>query len=773
MERGSTRHGSHAALACALALLSGFAALTYQVIWQRILGIFSGQHVYSITLIVTAFMAGLGFGSLVGGRLADRCTRPQALRGFALCEAAIALFGAVSPWVYYDVACLRLGVVVRHELLLPVTHFLLLLPPTLLMGASLPFLCRGVVLRLESAAPTIGLLYGANTLGAAAGAFATIWYAIGAFGLAGTVRGAALVNLAAAAAGFWLQRRTPAGPTEPAQTAPAPAAPGHASFGRGTWTALYALGGFIALSLEIIWFRILDVAIKSSPYVFGHLLGAFLLFLALGGLAGAVLVVRTRRPERVFLWGQWCISTSAVAAVVALARLPVGNGAMARLYGFWSTDAGLPPKAFAEAIKGFGGGPLPPDLRLALDAYVFLPLALMALPTFLMGFTYPYLQYLVQTRWKELGWRVGLVQAANILGAILGSFLTGALFLTALGTPASLRLLGLAGVTFALAASAAGAGRAVGCTLAALLSVSLAWLVPGPQSFWARLHGSDPREVILAEDASSVVGLQRLAGGLCVVRVNGEGQSYVPYGSVWTVLGLVPVLLHPHPIDVLLIGLGSGNTTWAAGAVPSVRRIDVYEIARPEREALEKAQRAWFADPAVGWVLSDRRVQMRFRDGRMALRLEERKYDVVEADALEPQMAHSGNLYSREFFELARGRLKTGGLLCSYAPTDRTRRTFAAVFPYALDIEVPDLATLMIGSNQPLHLDREALRASFQRPAVQAHIRGSSSPQLSLQAMATFFATARITELDPVNRPHYEGDVNTDLFPRDEFEVHQ
>jgi SAM-dependent methyltransferase len=392
----------------------------------------------------------------------------------------------------------------------------------------------------------------------------------------------------------------------------------------------------------------------------------------------------------------------------------------------------------------------------------------MALPTFLMGFTYPFLQRVVQTRWRELGWRVGLVQASNIVGAILGSFLTGTLFLTALGTPMSLRLLVLAGAAFGLMAAAAGTRRAAGGILVALVSLTLAWLIPEPQLFWARLHGSDPRELIVAEDASGVVGLQRLEGGLCVVRVNGEGQSYVPYGSVWSVLGLVPTLLHPLPIDVLVIGLGSGNTAWAAGAAPSVRRIDVYEIARPEREALAKAQRAWFGDPAVGWLLSDPRIRMTFTDGRMALRFEDKRYDVVEADALEPHMAHSGNLYSREFFELGRRRLKPGGFLCSYAPTDRTRRTFAAVFPYVLDIDVPDLAVFMIGSDEPLRLDRDALWASFMRPAVQAHIRASGDPRLTLEAMTTFFSTARIIQLDPES-PRATGDVNTDLFPRDEF----
>ena len=108
---------------------SGFSALLYQVIWQRVLGILSGLHIYSITLIVTAFMAGLGFGSLAGGRLADRLSRRRAVRAFALCELAIGLFALISPWLYYDVAYLRLGFLVRYPLVLPLVHFALLLLP--------------------------------------------------------------------------------------------------------------------------------------------------------------------------------------------------------------------------------------------------------------------------------------------------------------------------------------------------------------------------------------------------------------------------------------------------------------------------------------------------------------------------------------------------------------------------------------------------------------------------------------------------------------------
>ena len=153
-----------------LFLLSGFSALVYQVIWQRILGIFSGQHIYSITMIVTAFMAGLGVGSLVGGRYADRFGRRTSVLAFAACEVLIGAFALISPWLYYDVAYVRLDFLVRYPLALPTVHLGLLLVPTFLMGASLPLLSRGLVAGTSGAARVIGVLDGLNTAGAALGA---------------------------------------------------------------------------------------------------------------------------------------------------------------------------------------------------------------------------------------------------------------------------------------------------------------------------------------------------------------------------------------------------------------------------------------------------------------------------------------------------------------------------------------------------------------------------------------------------------------------------
>ena len=198
MTPSATSQRNRLVIAAILFLFSGFSALVYQVIWQRILGIFSGVHIYSVTLIVTAFMAGLGLGSLLGGWISDRSSRKTSLALFALCELGIGLFALASPWVYYDFAYLQLGFLIHTPAVLPIVHFGLLLIPTLLMGASLPLLSRAIVADVDGAARTIGILYGLNTFGAALGAALSSWLFIGLVGFEGTIRIGALGNLLAA-----------------------------------------------------------------------------------------------------------------------------------------------------------------------------------------------------------------------------------------------------------------------------------------------------------------------------------------------------------------------------------------------------------------------------------------------------------------------------------------------------------------------------------------------------------------------------------------------
>ncbi len=162
---------------------SGFAALLYQVIWQRELAIFSGADVYSVTIIIAAFMAGLGCGSLAGGYIADKVSIKMRITLFALSEVAIALFAFVSKWLYYDLLYLELNHLAKSPVVLAGVLFASLLWPTFFMGMSLPLLAKVLTRRIEGAAQVIGALYGFNTLGAAVGAFATVWFFIRAWGL--------------------------------------------------------------------------------------------------------------------------------------------------------------------------------------------------------------------------------------------------------------------------------------------------------------------------------------------------------------------------------------------------------------------------------------------------------------------------------------------------------------------------------------------------------------------------------------------------------------
>ena len=189
------------AIGALLFFVSGFAALQYQVVWQRLLGIFSGADIQSATIIVAAFMAGLGCGSLTGGYLSDRLSRRGNLLMFASAELAVGVFGFFSAALYYDVLYVRFGYLAANSAAMPAILFLSLLWPTFLMGMALPLLARALTFDTDGAARVIGSLYGANTFGAAMGALLTTWWLIPQMGLAGSLRLSAWLNAIVAIAG--------------------------------------------------------------------------------------------------------------------------------------------------------------------------------------------------------------------------------------------------------------------------------------------------------------------------------------------------------------------------------------------------------------------------------------------------------------------------------------------------------------------------------------------------------------------------------------------
>jgi spermidine synthase len=718
-------------------LLSGAAALVYQVAWQRILALQTGVGIHSIAVIVASFMAGLGGGSWAGGVLATRLAPRRALLAFAALEAAIGLFGAGSVPLYYDALYVEARGLMADPVRAGIVQFVALLPPTLLMGMSLPFLVRALLADAARAGRTVGFLYGVNTLGAALGAALAPWVLVRHLGIRGAVLAAVASNLAAALLALALWRRPPAeAGSREARTAPAVERRPFAA-----WLVLYALSGFCALSLEILWFRIVDVGVKSSAFTFGTVLAIYLLGSAVGALAGAAWADRLSRPLTAFLALQGALLLYAGLGVLLLARVPPGTPGYEWFFGYW------------QGAEGFRLG-MEHDTGALLRLYGLFPLLLYGPPTVLMGLSFPVLQHAVHEDPAAAGRRVGFLQAANIGGCVAGSLLVGLALLTWLGTPATLRLLLAIGVGFALL----GLRHDRGSRLLAALAVGLAAValaLPGGDAFWRRLHGRDASaEVLVGEDATSVVALTR-EERFGFVFVNGKSNSVLPYGAgEHTLLGAVPALVHPAPREVAIVGLGSGNTAWAAACRRETAAVRVFEIAAPQPRLLREASRRHDFRHLRGF-LADPRVTTEIADGRNALEREGRLYDLVEADALRPWTAYSGNLYSEEFFAACGRKLKPGGVMCTWAPTPRIAETFARVFPH-----VVDAGAILVGSLDPLPFEPEVWARRAEAPEVVEHL----GRPVAREVRERLRGARRL-----VAAPRPAHGLNRDLFPRDEL----
>ncbi|HET7293003.1 MAG TPA: spermidine synthase [Vicinamibacteria bacterium] len=724
--------------------LSGVAALVYQAAWQRVLALGSGVGIYSVAMIVGAFMAGLGIGSHVAGVRSAQISARRSLRSFALVELGIGLFGILSPFLLYDVLYARAAWLYAVPWRAGIAHFLTLLLPTGLMGMSLPFLVRGCVREAAQASRTIGNLYGVNVLGAATGAILTPWVLVRLFGLRGAVFTAAATNLVVGLAALWLAGRADgAAVSEPAkESRPGTEPPGAHSF--ALWMALYAVSGFVALALEILWFRIVDVAVKSSAFTFGTVLALYLLGCGAGALVGARIAARLARPLRVFLLCQASLTLVSALAVAAPVWLP--SSRLGAFHDYWRLYEGV--------TLGESGA-----ASMLLRLYVLLPVYLFGLPTFLMGLTFPILQRAVHDEPRTSGRKVGLLQAANIGGCVAGSFAVGLVALDRLGTSGTLRALCVVAAGFAaLGWRQPGRTRVAFGALGGAL-VAMALLLPANDRLWARLHGWEPKDALLAEDASGVSAVLVEGGGQRFrVSVNGKGNSTLPFGSVHSFLGAIPVLIHPKPEDVAIIGLGSGDTAWAAGCRSDTRNLTVFELLRSQPPLLRELS-SRYPYPPLRRLLDDPRLRLVLDDGRSRLEHEGRLYDMIEADALRPRSAGSGNVYSVEFFEACARRLKPGGIVCTWTPTPRVHESFARVFPHLLALTA-DGEPLLVGSREPLALDRGTWRARLESPEVRDYL----GPELA-------------SKLVPMLRGAHRGDpgahaaagANLDLFPRDEF----
>jgi len=718
----------------ALFFLSGFSALIYQTVWQRLLGLFGGSDTVSASLVVSAFLAGLGIGSLLAGLFADRLTKRQALLLFALVEILIGAYAAVSIPIFHDVLLGMLIELSRSRALTFIAAFVALLVPTVLMGLSLPLLARALVSDLDKAAGRISVLYGINTLGAGVGALVAGLWLIGSFGYWPAVLWGAACNVAVGLGALIAASAHRAGRTEETETV---LTLGGTSDGRTVrnWCVLVFASGMLAVALQVAWYRLMGTLLQGNAYSFPYILGILLIGDAVGLFVGARLVGRIADPRSLFIRLQAAMVLVAVASILALYALAGVDELSALLV---NVDRFQLPLANAATV-------------IAVGFILVVPASI------LFGLTFPLSQRAVQTDSRLVGHRVGMIQLANILGNSIGGLVTGLLLLRFLGTAGTLMTLLAAGAAFALVLAFERTPKRQGLVLAAASVVGIL-LVPSNDAFWSRLHGVNPRQSAeVAEDHTGLAVLRRFENGFHRMYIQGHSQSCLPVCAVHAFLGALGPLVHPAPQSVLVVGVGAGGTPYAASVNPATKTVRAVEIVAP---VLTLIDRFASSDGRFGMrrLKEDRRLEIVVGDGRHDLFLAGRSYDVIEADAILPHTAFSGFLYSREYFEKVRAHLAPGGIAVQWAPTERTIATFRTVFPH-----VVYAAPALLGSVQPIPYDPEALARRTEEPAIRAHLTAAEVNLDDLRRFLTGRAPVVWSTTGPMT------DINSDLWPKDEY----
>lgn len=686
---------------------SGAAALAYEVVWIRLLSLTLSITVYALTTVLCAFMTGLAIGSAISARLADRVERP--MLGFGAIEIGIALCGVTAPFVLTDL--LPPLYVWLHDAFAGqgfafgggrfLLAFFAMLLPTTLMGLTLPLLSRAVIDRQGDVGLGAGSLYAANTLGAVVGCVLAGFVLIPELGLRGTSNAAAVANVAigcAALALGWSHRVEVESARAPSANAAASTSPLLAIA-----VVAYAISGFTAMGYEILWTRALEHYTHNSTYAYTAMLATFLVGL---GFGSALVARRSDRFEKSTL-------------VPGVLQVAIGISVVLSLSVYRNFESWIP--AIAE-----GGGGLTSFPRAV--ALIFSEAAsTMLVTTLLLGAMFPVISRLAVDSLASVGRRIGIVYLLNTIGSILGSVLVGFLLLPQLGLRGAFLSLAainlMLGAFLALRASRAAPGFAVAAAAAATLGV--AFVVLPPQFFEGQFRERFNELRFFREEITDTVMVTEAPDGSRMIRYSdGRGTAGTATVDGDRMYGHLPLLLHPHPLRVLQIAFGVGNSLSSVLQHP-VEHVDCVELSPGVIEAAP-----WFASTNRNSI-EDPRVALFVEDGRNFLLTSRDEYDVIRLDPPELHTRGVVNLYTREFYELARNHLAPGGIFSIWVnivmtPEDDMRtltRTLMDVFPYVTVWHDPGkFSWILNGSMTPRPPDLALLEEKFADAAVRADL---------------------------------------------------
>ena len=677
----------------ALFAVSGCAALIYEIVWFQLLELVIGSSAISLGTLLATYMGGMCLGSLACSRVISPKRHP--LRVYALIEAGIGICGLAVlfgiPWIDRAYASYGghglAGIVLRA-----MVSALCLLPPTLLMGASLPALAR----EWESTpggASRLGFLYGANTAGAVAGCVAAGFYLLRLHDMYVASYVAVALNLIVALAALGASRWWPAH-YEASKSAPPIVPASRAIYG------VIALSGLCALGAEVVWTRLLSLMLGATVYAFSVILAVFLAGLGLGSSAGSYLA-RTRISSRVALG---ICQLLLVAAVTGTAFL------LAKQIPYWPIVTS--PNAWVTFRV---------DLLRSLCAV--LPAAC------LWGASFPLALAAAARAGEDPGNLAGAVYAANTAGAIVGALAFSLVLIPWLGTQNAQRALVALCAVGGLAAIARLQRPAPALALA-IVAALLIWSVP-PIPWEVIGYGrellisyKEAKPVYVGEGRNASIAISQDPYGTRFFHISGkvEASSLPQDMRLQRMLGHLPALFHPHPRSVLVVGCGAGVTAGTFAVHPEIERILICEL-----EPLVPPASARHFAKENHHVLTDPRTQIVYDDARHYVLTTPERFDIITSDPIHPWVKGAATLYSKEYFEMVKSHLNPGGLVTQWVPlyqsdseTVRSEiATFLSVFPNATvwnnDINGEGYDVVLVGQVGPARIDIDGLERRLAR----------------------------------------------------------
>lgn len=655
-------------LLLALFMGSGCAALIYEIVWSQLLELVIGASAVSLGVLLATFMGGMCLGSLLFPRLVS--PRHHPLRVYALLEIGTAAFGLLilfcMPYVdtiYGAIGAFGFwGITVRAAICI-----VCLMPPTLLMGATLPAIARWVQ-ATPSGIAWLGFFYGGNIAGAVLGCVLSGFYLLRVYDMGVATYVAASINVVIGAGAFLISKSAAYTPPETDSKKAHSAMP-------GSWTvyAAIALSGMAALGAEVVWTRLLSMLFGASVYAFSIILAVFLTALGIGSSRASAMSRWSANPRR-----DLGICQALLIAAIAWSAYMTNNSLP-----YWPVN----PTLTLNFWHNF-------QMDIFRCALAIGPAAL------LWGASFPLALAAAAAKGKDPGRLVGSIYAANTVGGIIGVAAFSLVFAAGYGTQQaqqSLIVISLAAALLMLIPKSFDRPALIPAAAAIVgAAIFLMTISPVPGGFIAygrffanasyNLRKDKPEVIYSAEGINAAVAVTQLRSGIRNFHVAGkiEASTELRDMKMQRMLGHLPALYNPAPRSILVVGFGAGVTAGAFTLYPSVQRIVICEI----EPLIPQAVAGYFQKQNYD-VLKDPRVQVVYDDARNFMRTTHEKFDVISYDSIHPWVKGAASLYTDEYFRLARQHLNPGGTIslwvplyeCSMEAAKSQIATFINVFP--------------------------------------------------------------------------------------------